>query len=151
MKKDEILKQRLTELKPLAMCLQAAIELFGREKARELAKLALAKYAEDRFVKEFEDVSMDKRWSIFKNGVIKYADGVQYKIEKQEENLVKLKYLWCSFLEVFRKYGLEDFVPLYCETDYTTCRKIHPRIKMTRTKTLVESDHCDHCWVYTPE
>lgn len=94
---------------------------------------------------------MDKRWEFFRSNLLKMADNISFSIDEHNENMIKIKYVWRSFLEIFKKYGLEEFVPQYCNTDYDTCQKIHPGIKMTRTRTLVESEFCDHCREYAPK
>lgn len=152
MTKDERYQKRLVELKPLVFCIQSAIELFGRDEAKRLAKVAFDKYAEDLFVVPYKTLPMEERWPTFRDNIIKNADDVEYSIEKRDDDMVKVKYLRCLFLEVFRDYGLEDFVPLYCHTDYKYPAAIHPGITMTRTQTLAEgAPYCDHCWKFKPE
>jgi hypothetical protein len=152
MNKNEIYQARLPELKPLIFALQAAIELYGREKAKELARVAFEKYAYDRFVAGYAQIPPAQRWAKFRDELLEYADDTQYAIDFQEKNRVKIKYQWCVFLEIFRDHGLADFVPLYCATDFTTCQQIHPGITMTRTQTLADgASCCDHCWTYHPE
>jgi hypothetical protein len=149
MNREKLLEERRAELKPLIFCLQTAIELYGRDKAKELAQESFEKYAEDRFVRGYDIVPENQRWRRFKEDIEKLDDGTFYTVAVRSERMIKIKYVWCTFLEVFKEYGLEDFVPLYCDTDYRTCQKIHPGIKMTRTKTLADGDdHCDHCWTY---
>jgi hypothetical protein len=149
MSNDEKYKKRLIELKPLIFGLQAAIELFGRDMAKTLARLALDKYAEDRFVAPFEQMPADKRWETFRNNIIHNADDLEYSVEKHSENMIKVKYQRCLFYEIFRDYGLEDFVPLYCRTDFVTAAKIHPDITLARTQTIASgAPYCNHCWTY---
>ncbi len=146
---EERYKLREAELKPLILCLKSAIELFGRQKARDLARLTLESYADDRFVAPYEDIPKDKCWSNFRDDIIHNADDIEYSIEKYGENMVKVKYVRCMFYEIFEEYGLGDFVPIYCQTDYATCRKIHPDIGMTRTQTIAGgATHCDHEWKF---
>jgi len=149
---DERYKQREAELKPMIFCLKAAIDMFGRKKAKELARLTLDKYADDRFVAPYENIPKDKRWTTFRDDIIHRADDIEYSIEKHNEQMVKVKYLRCMFFEIFKKYGLADFVPIYCQTDYTTCRKIDSNISMTHTQTIAGgASHCNHEWKYEPD
>jgi len=152
MTKEEIYKARLVELQPLIFALQSAIEIFGRDKARELAEATFAKYADDRYVRDFENTPLDERWAKFVEDILNAADDNQYSVDLHEENMIKIRYQWCVFLEIFKKFGLEDFVPLYCETDFVTCQKVHPGINLIRTETLaMGAPYCDHCWEYAPE
>jgi hypothetical protein len=149
MNKDEKYQKRLKELKPLIFSLQAAIELFGREKAKEMAELIFEKYAEERSVAPYKRLPQEKRWQVFRNHLLHNADDLEYSIEAVKSNMVKVKYLRCLFLEIFRDHDLEDFVPIYCRTDYTTAAKIDPQINFSRTQTLAEkAPYCDHCWTY---
>ena len=144
---EERYRHRLAELRPLIFCLKSAIELFGRKNARELAQLTLEKYADDRFVAPYDDILKDKRWQTFRDDIIHRADDIEYSIEKYNENMVKVKYKRCMFYQIFDEYGLKDFVPIYCQTDYTTCQNIHPGISMTRTQSIADgAPHCDHEW-----
>lgn len=152
MNKNDIYQARLAELKPMIFALRSAIELYGREKAKELAKATFEKYADDRFVQEYRKIPRDERWAKFQQDCLNWADDIQYSIDIHEENMVKVRYLWCVFFEIFKDHGLEDFVPLYCDTDFATCRKIHPDITLIRTETLaMGGPYCDHCWEYMPE
>jgi hypothetical protein len=149
---EEKLKNREAELKPLILCLKSAVDLVGRQKAKELARLTLEKYADDRFVAPYEDIPKDKRWSTFRDDIIHRADDIEYSIEKHDENMVKVKYMRCMFFEIFDKHGLGDFVPIYCQTDYTACKKVHPGISMTHSKTIAGgAPHCNHEWIYSPD
>lgn len=146
---DEKYLERLMELRPLCRFIQTAVEQLGREKAKELAAVAFEKYACDRFVAPYNDTPMDERWEIFREAIINGADESTYVLERYDDFMVKIRYLNCTFLNIFREFGLEDFVPLYCQTDYITCRRIHHDIAMTRTQTLAEgAAYCDHCWTF---
>jgi len=149
MKKDEKYKKRLAELKPLIFSLQSAIELFGRDQAKKLARFAFEKYAHDRFVKPYLDIPADRRWAAFRGNLLHNADDIEYSIEKSDDNMVKVKYRRCLFYEIFRDFGLEDFVPIYCQTDYTTASGISPDIEFSRTRSIAGgAAYCDHCWTY---
>ncbi len=152
MTKEKMYNERLVELRPLIFAIKTAIELYGREEAKKFAKTLFDRYAEDRFVTVFKDIPLDKRWQEFKNQTLEYADDISYSMVASDETMVKINYHWCVFYEIFKDYGLGEFVPLYCETDFDTCRKIHPGIKMTRTQILADGgDCCDHCWTYKPD
>lgn len=149
---DKKYLERLSELKPLIYCLQCAIELFGKDEAGKLAKVTLEKYARERFVAPYENIPPDERWPKFRDDIINNADDVQYSLEVHSENKVKIRHHRCIFMEIFRVFGLEEFVPYYCDTDYTTARAISPDIKFTRTQTVVSgAPYCDHCWEYRTE
>ena len=149
MTKDDLYMERLKELQPLIFCIQSSVKLFGKKKAKELAKITLEKYANERFVVPYNDIPLEKRWPAFRDDVVKYADDMQYSIEKSSDIMVRVKYKRCIFHEVFKDHGLADFVPLYCATDYSTARAIDPKIKMTRTQTIASgAKYCDHCWEY---
>ncbi|UCD94413.1 MAG: L-2-amino-thiazoline-4-carboxylic acid hydrolase [Candidatus Zixiibacteriota bacterium] len=146
---DEIYEERLKELKPLIYCIQSSIKLLGKTKAKKLAKMTLEKYANERFVVPYNDIPLEKKWPAFRDDIFKYADDVQYSIEKFSDTMVRIRYKRCIFYEIFKDHGLADFVPLYCATDYSTARAVDPKIKMTRTQTIATgAECCDHCWEY---
>jgi len=152
MNKDEKYKKRLAELQPLMFCLQAAIEMYGRDEAKRLAGKALEKYAEARFVEPYKNIPKENRWRQFKDELIHHADDIEYSIEKLDENSVKVQYKYCTFFEIFKDNGLADFVPIYCRTDFTTSRAIHPNLSLNRSQTIAGgATHCDHLWSFEQE
>ncbi len=147
MKDDEDYQERLQELLPMIRTIQAAIDIVGREKAREIAAAAFGKYAYDRFVRPYDTTPPAERWVEFRESIINGADEATYELEDYNENKVAILYHQCTFLDIFRDFGLADFVPLYCKTDFTTCKQIHPGIELSRTQTLAEgAPYCNHCW-----
>lgn len=41
---------------------------------------------------------------------------------------------------------------MVCKTDHAYAQASHPRIKLRRSKTLMEGhEHCDHTWYWTNE
>ena len=149
MTKDTLYQQCLKELKPMILTLQAALELFGEKQTERLAKTAIEKYAIDRFVRPYENIPLEKRWQTFRDNLIANADGKVYTIEESSENMIRAKFIRCLFLEIFREFGLERFVPIYCQTDHITAQLIHPNLTFRRTQTLAEgASFCNHQWIY---
>jgi len=59
----------------------------------------------------------------------------------------------CPYYEKYRELGLEEFgVELSCCRDEPFARGFNPRLKLVRTKTVMEgADHCDFRYYLQPE
>lgn len=56
----------------------------------------------------------------------------------------------CLWAKVFRELGAAEIgYSLICHRDYASCQGFNPRIKLVRTKTLMQGDDCcDHRFVW---
>jgi len=56
----------------------------------------------------------------------------------------------CLWAKTFREGGASDIgYASICHPDYAACQAFNPKIRMIRTKTLMQGDdHCDHRWVW---
>lgn len=65
--------------------------------------------------------------------------------EINEPNRVRYRFTKCRWAEIFHELGRPDIGRWFCESDYSICRAFNPKMKLKRTKTLMNGDDfCDH-------
>jgi hypothetical protein len=73
-----------------------------------------------------------------------------FEIVEDSERVFELRITQCLWAETFRKRGAVDMgYATVCHPDFAYCRAFNPKIKLVRSKTLMEGhDCCNHRWVY---
>jgi hypothetical protein len=126
------LQRQLGEVKCLDM-LKVAITEVQTENGLEWAKRVeindFASYI--RYLKE-----PDRQW----------VHTCTHNIIKETERSIAVNYTWCMWADVFRAAGAADIgYAAFCHGDFALCRAFNPRIRLYRSKTLMQGDdHCDH-------
>jgi hypothetical protein len=117
-------------------------------------KKLISESREEVLKKEFENCK-DNDFETFKKDIRKpenqlYKKGLDYKIILDNKNKIKAKVTYCAWVDTFKKLNATDLgYLLVCEQDFKACEIFNPKIKLQRTKTLMQGDkYCDHCWVY---
>ena len=74
---------------------------------------------------------------------------VTYEVIEKTDNVYEIKVTECLMAEVFREADAADIgYAVICSGDEATCQGFNPKIKLTRTKTLMQGDECcNHRWV----
>lgn len=72
-------------------------------------------------------------------------EGVEFTVERGA-NFAQMKVTRCPLAEMARELGLEKWgYACYCADDPSIARGFNPRMRFSRTKTLMEgADSCDH-------
>ncbi|MBI5958310.1 MAG: L-2-amino-thiazoline-4-carboxylic acid hydrolase [Chloroflexi bacterium] len=73
---------------------------------------------------------------------------LDYTIEEQTPEHMKMCVTRCMWADEFRKRDAGDIgYSFYCASDYGYCQGLNPKIKFSRTKTLMQGDDCcDHTY-----
>jgi hypothetical protein len=73
---------------------------------------------------------------------------LEIEIEQRTKENLKIRVNKCIFAQEMRKNDAADIgFALYCCYDYGFCTGLNPKIKFTRTKTLMMGDdHCNHTY-----
>ena len=76
------------------------------------------------------------------------GDDLDYTIEEQTPEHMKMCVTRCMWADMFRKLGAADLgYAFYCASDYGYCQGLNPNITFTRTKTIMQGDDCcDHTY-----
>ncbi len=109
---------------------------------------------EEELRKEFRNCT-DNSFEAFKKDIRKpknqlHKKGLDYKIILDNKNKIKVKVTYCAWVDAFKKLNATDLgYLLVCEQDFKACEIFNSKIKLQRTKTLMQGDkYCDHCWIY---
>ena len=73
-----------------------------------------------------------------------------HKILTDTEKEFEVRISECLWAKTFHKYGAADIGhAMFCNRDYTTAKAFNPKIRLIRSKTIMQGDdHCNHRWVY---
>ena len=72
-----------------------------------------------------------------------------FEVIEDVENALEVKVTECLWARTFRSNDAADIgYALVCHPDFTICRGFNPKIRMERTKTLMQGhDCCNHRWI----
>ncbi len=144
--KVPLIARREIEARIVAPLIEAFGAELGREKAlaqleRVIAKLALASGEEmARQVTENTIAALDtvvRFWG--------YDSAMEVERLAQNNQRYDFNVRRCRYAEMYRELGLADLgLVLSCQRDFAFFEGFNPRIKLTRTQTIMQgADHCD--------
>jgi hypothetical protein len=149
----EYIKSRVSNTVVLA---REMINALGKEQAHEIIRNAFYKNMEEGVkedlkeigpVKNFEDFvnieKEDNKSSYFKNII-----SLTYSCESSKE--LSLHVTECLHSQVFKELNAEELGYLIvCNPDHAYAQACHPKIKLKRSKTLMQGDsYCNHTWYW---
>jgi len=72
-----------------------------------------------------------------------------FDIVEDTERVFEIRVTECLWTKVFQKSGATDLgYAIICNPDYASCQAFNPKIRLVRSKTLMQGDDCcDHRWV----
>ncbi|MCD4677503.1 MAG: L-2-amino-thiazoline-4-carboxylic acid hydrolase [Desulfobacula sp.] len=155
----EMLVRREIEALIAVPLIKAFIKEFGKEKslqtAREviidMAKQSGAMLAELAGGNQLDD--LEKALPLFSQGGALDVESIDTGKEDPSSGVgeVSFKVTRCSYAEMYKKHGLEEFgFLLSCGRDYALFEGFNPDVKLTRTHTIMEGeDYCDFCLSYS--
>ena len=143
------LEKRAIEARAVAPLLDAMAQRIGREEALALLVQVNQNEARERGRALAETLG--------RNGIRELVDDVatwgrggewQMEVLAQTETAFAFNVTRCPYFETYRDLGLVELgVALSCCRDEPFAEGLNPRLKLTRTKTLMEGDeHCDFCY-----
>ncbi|MCA1989630.1 MAG: L-2-amino-thiazoline-4-carboxylic acid hydrolase [Desulfarculus sp.] len=144
--KVPLIARREIEARIVAPLIEAFGAELGREKAlaqleRVIAQLALASGQEmARQVTENTIAALDtvvRFWG--------YDSAMEVERLAQNNQRYDFNVRRCRYAEMYRELGLADLgLVLSCQRDFAFFEGFNPRIKLTRTQTIMQgADHCD--------
>ncbi len=73
-----------------------------------------------------------------------------FEIVKDTAKIFEVRISECLWAKTFLENEAADIgYALLCHPDYACCQGFNPKIKMKRSKTLMQGDdYCNHCWVW---
>ena len=85
-----------------------------------------------------------------KGGKDTYANMMTWEIIEESENVYEMRVSECLWWKIFKKHNATDIgYASVCYTDFSYARMFHPKLRLERTKTLMEGhDCCNHRWIF---
>jgi hypothetical protein len=73
-----------------------------------------------------------------------------FDVVEDTDRAVEIRVTECLWQKVFQKSGATDLgYATVCNPDYALCQAFNPKIRMVRSKTLMQGEACcDHRWVW---
>jgi hypothetical protein len=73
-----------------------------------------------------------------------------FDIVEDTDRALEVRITECLWAKTFREGGASDIgYARVCHQDYVYCQAFNPKIKMIRTKTLMQGDdYCNHRWIW---
>lgn len=139
-----ILTRREIEARIAGPLIKAFIEEFGRDKTLAVVNRVITSLARESGIQLAKQMDGNSP-ADFAKGLSAWAADDAYEMEVLE--LTDRKYFFnmkrCRYAEMYKELGLADlgFV-LSCNRDFELVKGFNPRMKLIRTKTLMEGHDC---------
>ena len=134
--------------------LKALGEKLGRDRLVEMLKEASAKMATEEARKEAPAAPNNTLQAFLGEDFLKgesrfWSHVLSYTLPERTETAVEARVTRCLWAQTFRAAEAPDIgYATLCHTDFFSGPAFNPKIRMTRTKTLMQGDdHCNHRWV----
>ena len=150
-----IIQRRKIEAEILREVYQSATELVGKDTARKIIETAVrasaiaqgkafaAQEAQGTSLQTFVDIQ--KHWTA--------ENALEIEPERQDATHFEFKVTRCRYAEMYKDMGLGEIGHLLsCNRDGTFCEGYDPKLKLTRTQTIMGgASHCDFKFRYEAE
>jgi predicted ArsR family transcriptional regulator len=160
MKPNEIeqLKERLFQKEQLLLSSRAGLVMAVIDHFGEEAEEVIKDFLNNRTRKWAANAAEADRRANKKNdiqGLINFLwepirqEGFEFTYEQTEQGY-QMHVTKCPIAEIAKALNLEKWGFIFhCMGDAAICEDYNPKIRFTRTKTLMEGDeYCDHCYSY---
>lgn len=125
----------------------------GRKKALEIMGKASERYIVEitkrarKPVKSFEDFCVTEK---AENASPYICNTLTLTYPEDTPNKLKFNVTECLYAKVYKEMKATDLgYVLYCQPDYAYAQACHPKLKLNRTKTLMQGDDCcDHTFYW---
>ena len=146
MSQVSILTRRQIEALIAVPLIKAFIEEFGKEKTLEITSKVIESLAEEsgRMLAEF--VGGNSLEDLAKGLVLWSQDGAnESELVEITDTKIATNITRCLYADMYKEHGMEEFGHLLsCGRDFAMVAGFNPKIKLTRTKTIMEGDDiCD--------
>ena len=130
----------------------------GKEKAHQILdkmshRLMLKMADEDRAkmnITKFEDYAEQTKMG-FRSPF--WSNTLTSEVIEDSPNRLSIKITECLWAKSMRELGAADIGYIVnCKYDSELCRRIHPKLRLRKTKTLMQGDdYCDYSWYWDEE
>lgn len=150
-----ILEQRRIEAGIVKPIYDVLVQELGSERARALIGEAIRRAARQAGETLAEEVGGATTLLTFARVLDRWKEGDAYEMEvlAETDRQFDFNIQRCGYAEMYKKMGLGEIGHLLsCQRDGALCEGYDPKIKMTRTQTIMEgASHCDFRFSYRQE
>ena len=135
-----LLEKRIIEAEALAPILKVFITELGLEKVRDLVT-DINRKTSQQYGPDLGKLSGSTTLADLADEIIKWSagDALEVKIIEQTENKFYFNVTRCRFAEAYDKLGVRDMgTALSCCRDFGFIEGFNPKIKLDRTRTIME-------------
>jgi hypothetical protein len=141
-----VLTRREVEARLVAPLVEALAKEFGRDKALLVIRNTVVEIARRQGAELAQAMGGDSL-SKFRESLVHWTRGKALEVEVVEEgeNALAFNVTRCRYAEMYRDMGIPRLGPaLSCSRDFALIEGFNPRIRLTRTQTLMEgAPFCD--------
>ena len=79
-----------------------------------------------------------------------FQHALTYDVREESETAFEIKVTECLWAKTFREMDAADIgYATICHPDFANCQAFNPKMRMIRSKTLMQGDdYCNHRWVW---
>jgi len=144
--KMSILVRREIEARVMGPLIEAFETKYGREETREIVKDVIQSLARQSGA-ELARFLGGNSIKHFVQGLVFWEKNNALKIEvlEQSETVLSFNVLRCGYVEMYKELGYGEFGKLLsCNRDFAFVEGFNPKMKLTRTRTIMDgADYCD--------
>jgi len=144
--KVSLLSRREIEARILSPVLKAFMKEFGKERTLKIVEPIIQSLARESGA-QLATLLGKNNLEAFRQGFSFWTreDALQIDIREQNEKRFFFNVTRCRYAEMYRELGIPEFGTLLsCSRDKALIEGINPKIKFTRTQTIMEGgDYCD--------
>ena len=141
-----MLVQREIEARIAGPLIKAFMAEIGEERALAIAQEVIVGLARESG-KELRELAGGDGLEDFAKGMVRWSkdDAVTSDLLEFTPEKISMNTTRCRYVEMYRELGIPELgFTLSCARDFALVEGFNPKIKLERTRTLMEgSDHCD--------
>ncbi len=79
-----------------------------------------------------------------------YSNMMTWEIVEESDTVYEMKVSECLWWKIFKKHNATDIgYATVCHTDFSYARSVHPKLRLERSKSLMEGHNCcNHRWTF---
>jgi len=121
-------------------------EKLGRDKLVEMIKQA----ADESAMAGASDGRDFSFKEYFDSGNAKFKNMITWEVKERTDKVYETRVSECLWVKIFKEFNAEDIgYATICHGDFADARATHPKLRLERTKTLMQGhDCCNHRWIF---
>jgi hypothetical protein len=94
-----------------------------------------------------KDFSLEK---FIRSGNTTFKNMITSEVVEKTDRVYEMRVTECLWTKIFKEFNAEDIgYATVCHGDFADARAAHPKLRLERTKTLMQGhDCCNHRWIF---